>query len=132
MVGGIFSQIYEQRAAASLSTLFSKANKDEYGKLAGKAFEEIGKGVKAGHIVEDTAEGIAAKAAIKAQELAGQSAKQSKLAKSLSLGYMALTSTADIYNEALAGGYDRRTAGIAALMAASGQYAIMNNNRMST
>ena len=55
---------------------------------------------------------------------------QSKLAKSLSLGYMALTQSADIYGQAIQGGYDRRTAGFAALGAAAGQYGIMMNNRM--
>jgi len=43
---------------------------------------------------------------------------------------MALTSTADVYEDALAGGYDRRTAAMAGVAATIGQYAIMMNNRM--
>ena len=57
-------------------------------------------------------------------------ANQSKMSKALALGYMAITSTSDIYGEAIMGGYDRRTAGFAALAAAAGQYGIMMNNRM--
>ena len=58
--------------------------------------------------------------------------RQSQLSKAFSLGYMALTSTGDIYEEALESGYDRRTAGFSSLLAASGQYGIMMNNRMAT
>ena len=54
------------------------------------------------------------------------------MSKAFSLGYMALTSTGDIYEEALKSGYDRRTAGFSSLLAASGQYGIMMNNRMAT
>ena len=43
---------------------------------------------------------------------------------------MALTSTSDIYGEALNSGYDRRTAGFAALASAAGQYTVMMNNGM--
>jgi len=46
--------------------------------------------------------------------------KQSQLSKSLSLGYMALTSSADVYSDAIQGGYDRRMAGLAGLMATAG------------
>jgi len=56
--------------------------------------------------------------------------KQSKLSQSLSLGYMALTSSADVYADALEGGYDRRMAGFAGIIAAAGQYGIMMNNPM--
>ena len=66
----------------------------------------------------------------KIPELAKIGIKQSNLAKSLSLGYMALTSTSDMYQSAISGGYDRRTAGMAALLAAGGQYTLMMNNRM--
>jgi hypothetical protein len=43
---------------------------------------------------------------------------------------MALTQSADVYGAALSAGYDRRTAGFTTLLAASGQYALMMNNRM--
>jgi hypothetical protein len=45
---------------------------------------------------------------------------------------MALTSTGQIYGEALDAGYDRRVAGFASLAAAAGQYGIMMNNAMGT
>lgn len=135
MVGSIFSQIHEQRAAANLSKLFYRANKldaEKYAKLSEGILTDVAKGTYAGTIVEESVESITKKAALKAQELAGIGKKQSNLAKSLSLSYMALTSTADIYHEAIAGGFDRRAAGFAALVAAAGQYGIMTNNRMST
>ena len=43
---------------------------------------------------------------------------------------MALDTTSSIYGEALQSGYDRRTAGFAALASAVGQYGVMTNNRM--
>ena len=61
------------------------------------------------------------------ESLIGGATDRSKLAKQLSLGYMALTSTSDVYAEALNGGYDRRTAGIAAIISAAGQMAIMQS-----
>jgi hypothetical protein len=46
--------------------------------------------------------------------------KQSKLSKALSLGYMAMTSSADVYEDAIQGGYDRRMAGLAGFLATAG------------
>jgi hypothetical protein len=43
---------------------------------------------------------------------------------------MGLTQAADVYNEALLGGYDKRTAGIASLASAGAMYGIMNINAM--
>jgi len=43
---------------------------------------------------------------------------------------MALTSSADVYEDAIQNGYDRRMAGAAGLVATAGQYGIMMNNRM--
>jgi hypothetical protein len=43
---------------------------------------------------------------------------------------MALTTTGEVYGDAIAGGYSRRTAGVATLLAAGGQYGIMMNNPM--
>ena len=132
MVADTFSQIYEQRAAANLSKLFYKVNKSKYADdLAAVAEKELGEGLLSGSISSvKNAQNIAEKAIEKIPELTKLGASQSRMAKSLSLGYMALTSTSDIYSEALAGGYDRRTAGVAALLAAGGQYSIMMNNRM--
>lgn len=57
-------------------------------------------------------------------------ARQSEFAKALSLGYMSMTASAGIYGEALDGGYNRRTAGVAALLAAGTNYGIMAGNSM--
>jgi len=45
---------------------------------------------------------------------------------------MALTSSADVYQDALNGGYGHRAAGLAALTATLGQYGIMMNNEVGT
>ncbi len=134
MLSSTFSQIYEQRAAANLSKLFYKVNSPEYSKkLVDLAEKEILSAGLAGKLAnKQTAKRVGEAASEQLMEMSGKALKSSGMAKALSLGYMALTSTGDIYHEALAGGYDRRTAGIAALLAAGGQYAIMNNNRMAT
>ena len=134
MLASTFSQIYEQRAAANLSKYFYKINDPEYSKkLVGLAEKEILSAGVAGKLAnKQTAERVGKAASEQLIELSGKSLKSSGMAKALSLGYMALTSTSDIYHEALSGGYDRRTAGLAAILAAGGQYAIMNNNRMAT
>ena len=131
MVSSIFSQVYEQRAAAKLSTLFYKVNSPEYAeKLTSIAQKELLKGHLSGSITEKTAQTIGRAAMSKVPELAKTMEKQSQLAKALSLGYMSLTQSAEIYQDALDGGYDRRTAGLASLLAAGGQYSLMMNNRM--
>jgi hypothetical protein len=79
---------------------------------------------------EEQAKKIAEQAFKKGYEHSALGEKRSQLAKSLSLGYMAMTQSGDVYGEALAGGYDRRTAGFTAMMAAAGQYGLMANNRM--
>jgi hypothetical protein len=61
-------------------------------------------------------------------EIAKAWEERSKLAKQLSLGYMSLISAADVYNDALKGGYDKRTAGLSALMSAGALYGVMNLN----
>lgn len=62
------------------------------------------------------------------KEIAQAWEERSKLAKALSLGYMSLVSAADVYNDALKGGYDKRTAGLSALMSAGALYGVMNLN----
>ena len=133
MVGDIFTQIYEQRAAASLSKLL--VGKDKYvtetsKRLMTKIQGELLEDVKAGKITPDKFFELSQAAVSKIPELQSLIKKQSAVSKALSLGYMALTSTADIYGEALNSGYDRRTAGFAAMAAAAGQYGIMMNNKM--
>lgn len=135
IVSSIFSQIYEQRAAASLAMIIKKPSMNIW---EGKA-KEIGKELSA-KLGEDLAKGKITDpkmfneayeiAKAKIPQLASVVKEQGALAKSLSLGYMAITSTSDIYGQAIEGGYDRRTAGFAALASAAGQYGIMMNNRM--
>ena len=131
MASSVFSQIYEQRAAASLSKLFYKVNDTKYAeKLTNIAESELAKGVISGTITGKNAAEIGRAAVEKIPELAKIGIKRSNLAKSLSLGYMALTSTSDMYNSAIEGGFDRRTAGLSALIAAGAQYSLMMNNKM--
>jgi hypothetical protein len=134
MVSDIFSQIYEQRAAASLSQIITKTKGLKFDAKQQEYLNRINKdlidNVLTGKIDKDKAIELSKRAMEKIPELASFKNAQSKLAKSLSLGYMALTSTGEIYGEALESGYDRRTAGFASLAAAGGQYAIMMNNRL--
>jgi len=89
VVASTFGQLYQQRAAASLSK----------------------------YIIPELE-----------QEAVETTLKRNKLAKSLSLGYMALISASDTYNDALNAGYDERTAGFTSLLSASALYGIMNYN----
>lgn len=132
LVTDVFSQIYEQRAAASLSKLFYKINETEHlNRLKGITDEVLENAVYAGKITsKQEAKDIATRAFQKGYENSASAQKRSALAKNLSLGYMALSQSASVYEEALAAGYDRRTAGFTALIAATGQYALMSNNRM--
>ena len=127
MVSSIFTQIFEQRAMASLSTMLMRPDKMLHIKrnelMAEAAKMSIANGVNPNRAVQMILQ--------QSPELKKAYALQSKLSKAFSLGYMALTSTGDIYGEAIESGYDRRTAGFAALLAASGQYGIMMNNPMS-
>ena len=54
--------------------------------------------------------------------------RQTQLGQRLALGYMGLISANDVYNTALQGGYDKRTAGIASLASAGALFGIMNFN----
>ena len=90
VVASTFGQLYQQRAAASLSKYIIP--------------EKLG------------------------QEAVETTLKRNKLAKSLSLGYMAMISASDTYNDALNAGYDERTAGFTSLLSASALYGIMNYN----
>ena len=133
LVGDIFSQIYQQRAMASISK-YLKANdlssveKEMVDKLRKKYTMDMMEGTAKG-LVKDPIKFYQEMVAL-SPELKVISERQSKLAKSLSLGYMALTSTADVYGDAIQGGYDRRTAGAAALTAAASQYGVMMNNSL--
>lgn len=132
MVSDVFSQIYEQRAMASLSKLFYKSQDVEKLKqlkdITDNAMKEA---IIAGKITDKgQAMDIATRAFQKAVDVSGEGMKRSLLAQRLNLGYMALTQSSDVYSDALSAGYDRRTAGFTALLAASGQYWLMNNNNL--
>lgn len=134
MVSDIFAQIYEQRAAASLSKLFTSSKTAQLtakqSELTQKVNKEIIEGIKTGKIKTEDAGQILQAARDKIPELKSLQKLQSGMSKSFSLAYMALTTTGDIYGEALESGYDRRTAGFASLAAAAGQYGLMMNNGM--
>ncbi len=133
MVGDIFSQIYEQRAAASLSKLIYRGDKlmnAQTTKMAEKINKKLVQDALEGKIKFDDINDLSKAAMEKIPELQSVIKSQSQMSKALSLGYMAITSTGDIYGQAIQGGYDKRTAGFAALAAAAGQYGIMMNNRM--
>lgn len=135
MVGDIFSQLYEQRAVASLSILFSKAQKLEEAKrleIAGRlgAGVQINNLVKGTNLSKEAIEKLATDATNRLPEILAATKSTSTLSKGLSLGYMALTSTADVYYDTLNAGYDRRVAGFAAIASAAGMYSLMMNNRL--
>lgn len=132
MVTDVFSQIYEQRAMASLSNILYKVDDAEHLTRLKTVTDAAMKDAIYGKYItsEKEAQKIAEMAFKKGYEATVKNSNRSNLAKTLSLGYMALTQSANVYGEALAGGYDRRTAGFTSLLAASGQYALMSNNRM--
>ena len=125
------------RAAASLSKLFqksmTKAEKEASKKFSEKFGAEFAKArIASKDFANDTAQWqkLYTELLHATPEMKAIVDKTSKLSKSLSLGYMALTSSADVYSDALQGGYDRRMAGLAGLLATAGQYGLMMNNRM--
>ena len=133
MVGSIFSQIHEQRAAASLSKFFHRADpkiSKRAKELGAKLNDELITSAMSGQIPFDDIPKLSQAAAMRVPELKKALIAQSNMSKALSLGYMAMTSSGHIYGEALDGGYDRRTAGFAALASAAGQYSLMMNNQM--
>lgn len=99
MLADVFGQLYQQRAAASLANFIYKVPKL---KNADNALEFA-------KYKEDWD-------------------KINKAGKAFSLGYMALVSTADVYNDAIQNGYDKFTAGLAALASAGALFGIMNFN----
>ena len=131
-VSDIFAQLYQMRAAGSLSKLFVNYNGAEK-----KAFENFMKkhsnevsGLIANGTIKPTQEGVVGffkDIAAQTPELKALMDKQSKMSRALSMGYMALITSGDVYKEALDGGYSRRAAGTAALAATLGQYWMMNS-----
>ena len=115
IVGDVFSQLYEQRAAASLSLLIKRTDLKDLDDISKKALLKINSDLSnellKNKIGLEEALGLRDAAIKKIPQLERVLEQQNKLAKSLSLGYMALTQSSSIYGEAIQGGYDRRTAG---------------------
>lgn len=137
LVGDIFGQLYQMRAAASLSNLFAKnmtkSQKKSYENFVNKFGAQWAKFKEANPQLSNNPDefyNLWKELASNTPEMKSIIDKQTKLSKQLSLGYMALTSSADVYEDAINHGYDRRMAGFAGLAATAGQYAIMMNNRM--
>ena len=134
LVGDVFSQLYEQRAAASISKIIMRSKFAKIDQKAAKIAEKINKELAGelmhGKIGLEEFGNLRKVAMEKIPGLQSLLTQQSNISKTLSLGYMALTTTGDIYGQAMQAGYDRRTAGFASLLAAGGQYAVMMNNRM--
>ena len=137
-IGDVYGQLYQMRAAASLSNLytkqFTKAQEKSYKAFADKFRIEWAK-ANAANPKEFSKNPSAFKElweslASSTPEMKGLIKKQSQLSKSLSLGYMAMTSSADVYEDAIQGGYDRRMAGLAGFLATAGQFGIMYNNKL--
>ena len=135
IVSDVFGQIYQMRAAAKLSTIIkntdltaeqAKSISTYMQKNQNKILNAIASGS-----VKDQNEFIQ-KVMMASPEWQKIAKAQSELSKSLSLGYMALTSSSDVYYDAINGGYSPRAAGLAALAATLGQYGIMMNNELGT
>jgi len=107
LIGDIFGQLYQMRAMSSLSFLkgadVARKNQAAFRKFAENFGAEYQAAVNAG-TVESGIEGMAKFWQTIAQdvpEIKAAIESQSKLAKNLSLGYMALTSSADVYQDAI-------------------------------
>lgn len=138
MVADVIGQLYQMKFMSGLSQFskynFAEANKKGLANFIKNYGDEYANLVRTGK-VPSTENGLLDfwnKIAASSPEMQQVIKNQSELAKKLSLGYMALTSSADVYQEALEGGYSRRVAGLAGLGAAAGQYAIMMNNQLGT
>lgn len=130
LVGDIFGQLYQMRAIGTLSNLkFGPEQKKIVSKFHDKfasAYALAAANPESGLV--NSAEGYSkffSSVVNKVPEMKNLIDAQSALSSKLALGYMALTSSADVYSDALQHGYDRRMAGAAGLLAAAGQYGIM-------
>lgn len=127
MLSDVVGQLYQMRAAASLSKLsamsYSKAEKDAIQRFSNQYMRTL-QGMEAQGIKIDPNK-VWQGMVNASPEMRAIMESQSKLSRGLSLGYMALISSNDVYQDALQGGYDRRTAGAAALLATLGQYLAM-------
>lgn len=119
LISDTFGQLYQQRAAAALAPKVLKRFDTRLAKVA--KYREL------------TAAG---KSADEAAKLVGLTGKQlieggkrlNDISTRFALGYMGLVHTADMYNEAIKAGYDRRTAGIVGLASMGALYGVMRFN----
>lgn len=130
-VSDVFAQLYQMRAAASLSKL-SKVNYQEANAKAFNNFvtnhRQALEGLRRnGNLTKESLGELWKEIASQTPELSEIIQKQSKLSRSLSLGYMALLTSSDVYKEAFDGGYSRRVAGTAALASTISQYYMMSS-----
>ena len=139
MVGDTFALIYEQRAAASLSKLMKSSTEakvarmlqdPELKEVIDHANDVTQLGMYTGKFSVDEAMGLREMMLQKVPKYQEFLEAQSGMAKSLSLAYMSMSASGELYGSAIEAGYDRRTAGFAALAATAGQYSMMVNNRM--
>lgn len=135
MIGDVFAQIYEQRAAAKMASKLLGAEKKAMGSIDEMVSKH--KDDYVDFIIQTGGKPTPEQTQIFFQtlyentpEFVKLAKKERQLAKAASLGYMALTQSVDVYGDALKAGYDERAAGITALVAAGGQYGLMMNNRL--
>lgn len=139
-ISDVFGQLYQMRAAAQLGQVYKlnydKTQQDAYKKFAQEFGPKWAAISEKNKLFKDEAEMVKefknlwttmAEASPYMKEAVQ---KSNKISKALSLGYMSLASGTDTYQDAIQGGYDRRMAGIAALTAMTGQYALMMNNQL--
>lgn len=131
-VSDIFGQLYQMRAAANISKLakwdYEAASQKAWRNFQKNHSDELAGLIRAGKI-EPSKEGIRkfwGEIAAQTPELKALAEKQSKLARAFQMSYMAMLTSADVYSEALEGGYSRRAAGIASLASTLSQYYMMN------
>ena len=119
LVADTFGQLYQQRAAASLAPKVLKMFDTDLAKVA--KYRDL--------VAAGTAEAEAAKMlGLSAGTLLKQGRALNSISSAFSTAYMGLTQSAEIYNETLKAGYDRRTAGIAGLASMAALYKVMRFN----
>lgn len=136
MVTDTVSQLYQMRAIGSMSKFLVKdPTQQALAKLQKEILpQQIAAAGMAGkpfpNFTQKEINDLVVSAVQKMPEVKKAIETQSAVSKALSSGYMALVSTSDVFQDALAGGYDRRTAGLAGIAAAAGQFFLMNNTEL--
>lgn len=101
---------------------------ESVGELLADVFGQLHQQTAAANLAQYFYKTPGSKAITSVDDFLKQQRKMSEMGRALALGYMGLISTADVYNDAIQGGYDKRTAGIAALASAGALFGIMNFN----